>query len=223
MLSVIVPTRGEGRTVLRGLAALTVLPGVDEVVVAAWGERPAVRRWAERCPRLRWVECPRAGRGAQLNHGAAAARGTLLLFLHADTGLPADAALVVRRVLARRDVAGGGFRLAFDVAHPALRMLERLSALAWRGAYFGDQGFFCRRADFEAAGGYPDQPLFEDVDLARRLARRGRLLRLSERAGTSARRFVAAGPWRQLTLNAAILALHTLGVPATALARLYRP
>jgi rSAM/selenodomain-associated transferase 2 len=223
VLSVIVPTRNEGGMLLRGLAALATVPGVDEVVVAAWGERAAVRRRAERCARLRWVECPDAGRGAQLNRGAAAARGTLLLFLHADTRLPPDGARAVGRALERRDVVGGGFRLAFDVAHPALRLLERLSAISWRGAFYGDQGFFCRRADFEAVGGYPKLALLEDVGLARRLARRGRLVRLPEYARTSARRFLAAGPWRQLAINAAIVTLHGCGVPASVLARLYRP
>ncbi len=223
MLSVIVPARNEGGMLLRCLAALATVPGVDEVVVAVSGERAAVRRRAERCPRLRWVECPNAGRGAQLNRGAAAARGALLLFLHADTRLPPDAARAVSRALEHPDVAGGGFRLAFDVAHPALRLLERLSALRWRAAFFGDQGFFCRRADFEAVGGYPELPLLEDVGLARRLARRGRLVRLPGRARTSARRFMATGPWRQLALNAAILALHGWGVPAATLARCYRP
>jgi len=223
VLSVIVPTRHEGGTLLRGLAALTTVPGVDEVVVAAWGERATVRRRAERCPHLRWVECPDAGRGAQLNRGAAAARGTLLLFLHADTRLPPDGARVVGRALERRDVAGGGFRLVFDVAHPALHLCERLSAVSWRGAFYGDQGFFCRRTDFEAVGGYPELTLLEDVGLARRLARRGRLVRLPERVRTSARRFIASGPWRQLAINAAIVTLHGCGVPASALSRLYRP
>ncbi len=223
VLSVIIPSRQEGETLLGSLAALAMIPGVDEVVVAAWGERAAVRRWAGRCPRLRWVECPVAGRGAQLNRGAAAARGTLLLFLHADTRLPPDAAQAVRRALERPDVAGGGFRLAFDAAHPALRLLERLSALSWRTAFFGDQGFFCRRADFAAVGGYPEMPLLEDLGLARRLAGRGRLVRLRECARTSARRFLATGPWRQLAINAAIVTLHGSGVPAAALARFYRP
>lgn len=217
------PSRGEGATLLRTLASLGAQPGVGEVVVAACGERAAVRRRAERCPRLRWVECPGPGRGAQLNRGAAAARGAALLFLHADTRLPPATARAVGEALARPEVAGGGFRLAFDADHPALRLLEALSALPWRCAYFGDQGLFCRRADFEAVGGYPELPLFEDVGLARRLARRGRLVRLPGRALTSARRFLAAGPWRQLARNAGLLALHAAGVPAARLARAYRP
>lgn len=223
MLSVVIPSRREGARLLACLSALTSMDAIDEVVVAAREERPGVRRRASGCPRVHWVPCPVSSRGAQLALGAAAARGDALLFLHADTRLPDGAGRAIGRALADPAIVGGGFRLSFDAAHPALTLLARLSALPWRVAYFGDQGLFCRRKDFEAVGGFPDQPLFEDVDLAMRLARRGRLVRLAGRAMTSGRRFLDAGPWRQLTLNATLLALHRLGAPAERLAAVYRP
>ena len=82
----------------------------------------------------------------------------------------------LRAELARPRVAGGAFRLAFDAEHPALALLARMSSATWPLAFLGDQGFFCRRDDYDAIGGHRPWPLFEDVDLAERLARRGRLV-----------------------------------------------
>lgn len=223
MISAVIPSRGEGATLLRCIAALSQLDGEGEIVVAAWGESRAVRRRAERCGRLRWIECPSPSRGAQLNRGGQAAHGDALIFVHADTRLPAAAAELVTRALAVPGVVGGGFRLRFDRAHPALGLLERLSALPWRSAFFGDQALFCRRRDFEAAGGFRESRLFEDVDLAWRLSRRGRLVRLPAAVTTSARRFAAAGPWRQLALNASLLSRYYAGARPEQLAKRYRP
>ncbi len=223
MISVVIPTRAEGAGLLGALASLAAGAGAGEVVVAAHGESRAVRRRAERCARLRWVECPRACRGEQLALGAAAAAGEVLLFLHADTRLPAGAPEAIASALRAPGVAGGGFRLAFDARHPALALLTWMSAAPWRLAYFGDQGFFVRRADYLAVGGHRPLRLFEDLDLAARLAARGRLVRLPGAARTSARRFVAAGPWRQLARNAWLLARYLAGGSPERLAARYRP
>ena len=223
MLSVVVPARREGARLLSTIDALLQRPSVGEVVAAAHGEAGSVRRRAEYRRRLTWVPCPRACRGEQLNLGAQRARGDTLLFLHADTMLPEGAEAAIEVALRDPRVLGGAFRLRFDARHPALRLVSHLSPLPWRLAYFGDQGFFCRRAAFEAAGGFAPFPLLEDVDLARRIARRGRLVRLPLSVTTSARRFLARGPWRQVGLDAALLALYYLGVGPHRLARVYGP
>ena len=223
-ISVIVPSRAEGRTLVAGLEALANVPGLDEVIVVAESESAATREAATSAlPGLRWLEALRAGRGPQLAQGAAAARGGVLVLLHADTRLPGDAAGLIREALERPGVAGGAFRLGFDVAHPVLDLLTALSALPAHWAVFGDQAMFCTRAAYRGAGGCPDTALFEDVDLAWALVRQGRLVRLRARVTTSSRRFVAAGPARQLAHNAALLTLHYLGVPARRLAARYDP
>jgi rSAM/selenodomain-associated transferase 2 len=226
MISVIMPARLEGRRLLAALAALAD-SGNDpaardaEIVVAAHGESPETRARAERCPQLRWVDCPQASRGEQLALGAAAARGDILWFVHADTRVPPGSATLIQAALDDPGVSGGGFRLRFDAHHPALALLERLSALPWRAAFLGDQGFFCRRQDYEAIGGFAKIPLFEDVDLAQRLARRGRLVRIGAAVTTSARRFRRRGPWRQLALNAMLWIRHYAGDDPRRAARRY--
>jgi len=222
-LSIVVPSRGEGAGLARCLAALVRMEAADEIVVAAHGEPVRLARRARRCARLVWVDCPQPGRGLQMNAGACSAHGELLLFLHADTRLPRGAAGMVRAALADPRVAGGAFRLCFDARHPVLDLLARCSAVDWPGSFLGDQGLFCRRAQFGRTGGFWARPLFEDVDLARRLAREGRLVRLHAEVRTSARRFTAAGPWRQLARNAALYAGYRLGADVERLARAYRP
>lgn len=162
------------------------------------------------------------GRGRQMNAGAAQGAAPTLLFLHADTRLPIGAATAIASTLARPRCVGGCFRLRFDSPRPLLRVFGWFSRYETGLTSFGDQAFFVRRSAFEAAGGFPDWPLLEDLELRRRLLRQGRFLKASACVVTSARRFEAEGAVRRLLLNAMILALHRLGAPAHRLARFYR-
>lgn len=193
-----------------------------EVVVAACEEPARVRAAAVR-EGASWIECERPGRGAQLAAGAAHATGDALVFLHADTRLPAGADAFVREALARPGVVGGAFRLRFDRAHPLLDRLAALSAIGHWSAMYGDQAMFCSRAAYERCGGFRALPMFEDVDLAGRLARTGRLVRVRAAVTTSARRFERHGAVRQFARNTALLAAFHAGVSPAWLARRYAP
>lgn len=159
-----------------------------------------------------------------MNAGAAAAGGGILLFLHADTRLPAGWAESVRAALTDPGVAVGAFAFATDSPRRALRAIERLAN--WRGrrlgVVFGDQALFARRCDFTAVGGFPEQPLMEDWELVRRLRERGRVVILPQAAVSSARRWHARGPWRNSLCNALITAAYAAGVSPRRLARWYR-
>lgn len=163
------------------------------------------------------------GRAAQMNAGAGAATGGILLFLHADTALPGGWAEAVRASLRDPGVAIGAFTFATDSPLRSLRVIERLAN--WRGrrlgVVFGDQALFVRREDFEAVGGYPEQPLMEDWELVQRLRRRGRLAILPQAAVTSARRWHARGPWRNSLRNVLIQLAHIAGVSPERLAPWY--
>lgn len=219
--SIVIPSRGEGAFLLEAIANARRAAAGAEVVVVASGESAATRR-AALARGVRWIAAPRPGRGRQLAIGARAARGAHLVFLHADTRLPDGTVDLVRRALAEEGVVGGAFRLRFDRRHPVLDVLSALTRGAATISFLGDQAMFCTRRAYEAAGGFDEIPLFEDVALARRLAARGRLVRIPTPVVTSARRFERRGILRQAALNLALLARHVvLGTGAEELARAY--
>ncbi len=158
-------------------------------------------------------------RAGQLNAAAARARGEVLLFLHADSRLPADA----HRSLAETDAAGGNFALRFDGGDRFARVLTRAYALQRRfGFYYGDSTIWLRPAVFAALGGYRDLPIMDDYDLVRRLEKGFRSACLPGPALTSPRRWRALGVPRTLMTWWGIRLLFVAGVPARHLARFYK-
>ncbi len=210
-LSLVIPSWREGASLLSAVRAARAALSPHETIVVAAEESEAVREVAQ-AEGVRWLDAPRPCRGVQLQAGGRAATGDVLVFVHVDSRLPLDAGGLIRTALADATCVGGAFRLRFDRSHPVLGLLARLSALRMASAFLGDQCLFCRRSDYEAVGGFSDQPLFEDVELARRLARRGRLVRLPQAVTTSARRFTAGGPFRRLVLNAFLMCAFHAGV-----------
>ena len=198
-----------------------VLAQADEVIVSDGGSGDRTREVAARFG-ARVVEGP-AGRGAQLNRGAAVTSAELLLFLHADTTLPEGAAGAVRAAIAR-GFCGGGFRVRFEPTRPLLRFIGAFANARSRltRVTLGDQGQFATRAAFEQLGGYREWPLLEDLDFARRLKRAGRVTVLPLAVSTSARRFERRGPLRTVLTNWLIWTLFACGVSPSRLARLYR-
>jgi rSAM/selenodomain-associated transferase 2 len=163
------------------------------------------------------------GRARQMNAGARASRGAQLVFLHADTDLPDGALEAIEAAMADSRVVGGRFDVALDSRRPILRAVAALMNLRSRlsGIATGDQAIFVRRAAFEALGGFPDQPLMEDVEFSRRLRRRGRLACLRLRVTTSARKWQREGALRTVLLMWTLRLLYRLGVSPVRLHRWY--
>lgn len=152
------------------------------------------------------------GRARQQEAGWRASRGDAVLFLHADTRLPAGWAAAVRSALADPRVAVGAFRLRFEPRPPAVAIVEwgaRLRARLARLPY-GDQALFMRRTALEAIGGLPPVPIFEDLDLVRALRRQGALALLPLAAVTSSRRYLERGVARTWARHALALAAWRL-------------
>lgn len=222
-LSVIVPTLNEAGRIAARLAELAAMPGVDEIVVVDGHSDDATVRIASSCQRARLLEAPR-GRASQQNAGAEVAAGDILLFLHADVSLPADAPRLVREALADAGVVAGAFRTwtVPDRSPSRLAPLLHLADLRSRysGLPYGDQAIFARATAFRAAGGFPEQPLMEDLELSRRLRRLGRIRVLPASVRVSGRRFLSRPVFYFLAVNL-FPALYALGVRAETLKRLY--
>lgn len=162
------------------------------------------------------------GRALQMNAGAAAATGDVLLFLHADTELPREG-LASLRTAVQNGADAGFFAVDLDSDRPLLRVVGR--CISWRSRLTrgagGDQGLFVTRRAFTTIGGFAAIPLFEDLDLCRRLRRQHRVAALRPRVVTSARRWEERGPWRTILEMWGLRLLYDLGVRPGVLGRWY--
>lgn len=217
-VSVVVPALDEAARIA-GAVEAAFAGGATEVVVADGGSTDATAALAAEAG-ARVVRAPR-GRARQMNAGAAAANGDILLFLHADTRPPERFARRVRDALASPGVLGGAFSFAVDADCPASPLVSALGRLRGRltGLPYGDQALFVRADAFRDLGGFPDQPVMEDWELARRLSRLGEVCILRERAVTSGRRWAEHGLAGATAANAAIVAAYRLGVDPARLDR----
>ncbi len=163
------------------------------------------------------------GRALQMNAGAAAASGDLLLFLHADTRLPPGGLHSLQSRIAQVH-AWGRFDVRIEGRPAMLRLVAWL--MNWRsrltGIATGDQAMFMTRAAFDAVGGFPPQPLMEDIEMSRRLRRLARPLCLTDQVVTSGRRWEQRGLWRTIFLMWRLRWAYWRGVPASQLAKAYR-
>jgi len=229
-ISVVMPVLDEAGGIAAALAALAPLRRAGhELIVADGGSTDGTPAKAA-AGADRVIAAPR-GRARQMNAGAAAAGGELLLFLHADTRLPPRADALLRQALARGahwgrfDVRivgddGGAGHAMFPVIAALMNLRSRLSGIAT-----GDQAIFVRRSLFEQLGGYADQPLMEDIDLCRRLKAlpaAGAPACLRDRVATSGRRWQKHGVWRTIVLMWRLRWRYWRGDSPEALARLYR-
>jgi rSAM/selenodomain-associated transferase 2 len=170
----------------------------------------------------RVLTAPR-GRATQMNAGAAAANGDVLIFLHADTQLPDDAFLAIEKALASPKVVGGAFRVCFNCDQWPYRLVAFMTNLRSRvrTLFTGDQAYFMRRTSFQAVGGYPDQPLMEDLEIIARLRKIGKVVLLPQYVRTSARRHEKIGLLRSVLFMWYLRTLYRFGVSPAQLRRMY--
>lgn len=223
-VSVVMPVLDEAARIGRRLDELAA-EGVAEILVVDGGSRDDTRALAAAHGAARVLTAPR-GRARQMNAGAAAAEGDVLWFVHADTRVPPGARREIESILADGRVVAGAFRIRTvdddgrgGWARPLLPLADvrsRYSRLP-----YGDQAVFVRRAAFEAVGGYPDQPLMEDLELALRLRRLGRIRVARAYVTVSGRRFLARPVFYTALVNV-YPALYRLGVSPARLAAWYR-
>lgn len=222
-LSIIIPVLNEAAGIVDTLAPLQPLRARGcEVMVVDGGSTDASASLAR--PLADRVIASPPGRARQQNAGAAEARGSVLLFLHADTRLPPDADQVVIDGLRANGRGWGRFDVRLTGGHPMLRVIERMIGVRSRltGIATGDQAIFARREWFARAGGFPLIPLMEDVVLSKVLVGLGPPLCLRETVLTSSRRWEQRGVWRTMALMWRLRLEFWLGADPEKLAERYR-
>ena len=228
MISVIIPVFNEGPLVGDTISRVFYVAdqsGVSPEVIVVDGH-------PERTT-LKYIEDERVitmgsarGRANQMNAGAAASRGSVLLFLHADTILPDRAFASIDDALDTSGAVGGAFELAIDSRHPFLILTALYASLRCRVTRipYGDQAIFMSRDYFQLIGGYRPIPLMEDVELMREVKRRGKEIAIiPDKVITSARRWEKEGIYRGFVRNKVLITLHYLGMSPEKLAEFYRP
>ncbi len=200
-ISVIIPTLNEAAIIERSLSALQTFRarGVEIIVAdggSTDGSAALCKPYADRI-----VQAPR-GRASQMNAGAATARCSVLLFLHADSTLPLDAVALIRDGLETTGCQWGRFDVMLEGGSGLLKVIAFMMNLRSRltGIATGDQGIFTTRSLFNALGGFPVLPLMEDVTFSRRAKRMSPPLCLRAKIVTSARRWEKHGLVRTVLL-----------------------
>lgn len=223
-LSIIIPALNEAEHIASTLDSLQPLRqrGVEVIVVDGGSSDNTVQLAGEGADKV--ITSPR-GRARQLNAGAgaAASRGEILCFLHADSSLPDGADGLIVNGLTRSRRSWGRFDVTITGSHPMLRVVAQL--MNWRsrltGIATGDQGLFMTRSVFEAAGRFPEIALMEDIAMTRQLKRYGAPLCIAHRMTTSGRRWEKHGVWRTILLMWRLRLAYFFGADPDRLARQY--
>jgi len=219
-ISVIIPTLNEAEHLEATLASITN-DGSQEILVVDGGSKDETVNLAKTCEARLFTTV--AHRAKQANAGALAARGDILLFLHADTRLPSGYDTYVQNTLAAPGVVGGAFVLSIDGPEVGLRIVEILAN--FRSHFFhmpyGDQGLFLRADLFRSMGGFPDMPIMEDFVFIQSLKKKGKISIAPVAVKTSSRRWLKLGILKTTLINQAVLLAYFLGSKPERLVSLY--
>lgn len=226
VISIILPVLNEVARINQAISRLRGLrpgPVIEIIVVDGDPRGGTVKAIRDRQVKTTISE---EGRARQMNRGASLASGNILLFLHVDTFLPADALVRVKKAMADGRQVAGAFDLGIRTERRIFRITEKYAALRTRltRVPFGDQAIFIRKDYFNSIGGYKDIPLMEDVELMRRIRKAGdAIFIIHEQVMTSARRWEKEGILYCTLRNWALRLSYVLGVPPERLAKWYKP
>ncbi len=220
-ISIIIPALNEAGNIAHTLRAAAA-PEVREIIVVDGGSSDDTMAIAQANGAM--IHRSPAGRARQMNHGAEAARGSIFLFLHADTLLPPDFQHHITRIMRQPNTAGGAFRFAIDSQGMGCRLVEAGTNLRTRllRLPYGDQAIFVNSILFKKAGGYAPQPILEDVLLIKALKQYGRIRIAPAAAVTSDRRWQRLGLLKTTLINQAIMTGYLFGLSPQFLKGWYR-
>lgn len=219
-ISVVIPSLDDEATITAAVSS-ALLEGAEVIVADGASVDGSVAVAGSLGARIIETE---PGRARQMNAGAGAVSNDILLFLHADSRLPAGFAGEVVRIMSDPRVAGGAFEYVPDRRVPGLDGIRRL--INFRSRFFsmpyGDQGIFLRRGTFMAMGGFPEWPIMADYEFVKRLRKRGRIQISRLPVVISAERWARLGVLRVTALNQLVILAYHLGASPGRLSRWYR-
>lgn len=220
--SIIIPTLNEEKYIAKSIESVGAKGNNNvELIVVDGGSADKTSKIAKEMGAI--VMSAPKGRALQMNAGAEIASGKVLLFLHADSCLPADYFEPINETLGDPKVMAGAFTLRFDSDNSTLRFLEKTALFRSKKLElpYGNQGIFMLREVFERFGGFPEIPLREDVEFMQRLKKYGKIVTLSKPIFTSGRRYEENGPLKTIIKNQFLLALKYLGMSPDRVAKWY--
>jgi rSAM/selenodomain-associated transferase 2 len=219
---VVVPSWRDPKNLAALLPALSRLDRVTEIIVVDASGGGESERVVLACGAT-FIAASAPSRGEQMNLGAEAAGGDVIVFQHSDTDLEDAHLAAIEAALSDPEVIGGAFFRKFDGRHPRLMWLESVARFLTRhgGTLYGDQSIFVRRDVFRALHGFAKIPLMEDIEFSRRLRAAGKIAVLDPPVRSSARRHLRKGAWRASIQNGLFIVLYHLGVSPHRLHRWY--
>ncbi len=225
-ISIIIPTLNEELTIEKTLDAISRLVNVDEIVIVDGGSTDKTIEKIENYEEIKDTKLIRIGqanRGKQLHEGTKNAKGDVFWFIHADTRPKQGSGSEIKRYMKYSEVVGGNFEIIFSGKSRWARFLTWLyPQLLSMGLVYGDSAFFVRRETYEEIGGFREYPLFEDVDLYKRLRKRGRFVHIKMPVTTSSRRFENRSFIWTFAKWSIRQGLYWLGVPPKFLGKTYK-
>jgi rSAM/selenodomain-associated transferase 2 len=221
-ISIIIPVLNESANLQRAIDSTQPSENIEVIIVDGGSSDDTCQVAAARG--IKVIASP-PGRSKQMNLGAAAATGDILLFLHGDSRLPWGFDQLIRQVInGKQQPIAGAFWLGIEAPHKSLRWVER--GVKWRSQVcqmpYGDQGIFLRAKVFNEIGGFPDLPIMEDFELIRRLRQRGKISIVPQPVMTSARRWIQKGILKTTLINQLMVLGYLVGVSPARLVELYR-